>query len=58
MHGKTRKSLGMRRTKKYVGMTKDEVQHSRWAFYEVVKKIPKNVDLTVVIWLFNLAIQG
>jgi hypothetical protein len=53
MHGKTRKSLGMRRTKKYVGMTKDEVQHSRWAFYEVVKKIPKNVDLIALICLFN-----
>ena len=36
MHGKTRKSLGVRRTQKYVGMTKDEAQRSRWTFYEVV----------------------
>jgi len=33
---KTRKSLGMRRTYEYVGMTKDEAQRSRWTFYEVV----------------------
>ena len=37
MHGKTRKALGMRRTWRYVGMTKDEAQHNRWTFYEVVK---------------------
>jgi hypothetical protein len=30
-------SLGMRRTNKYVGMTKDEAQRSRWTFYEAVK---------------------
>jgi len=36
MHGKTRKSLGVRRTQKYVGMTKDEAQRSRWTFYKVV----------------------
>jgi hypothetical protein len=45
-----RKSLGMRRTYKYVGMAKDEAQHSpsamlramsmsngRWTFYKAVK---------------------
>ncbi len=32
---KARESLGMRRTKWYVGMTKDEAQRSRWTFYEV-----------------------
>ena len=34
---KARESLGVRRTYKYVGMTKDEAQHSRWAFHEAVK---------------------
>ena len=34
---KAHKSLGTRRTKVYVGVTKDEVQRSIWAFYEVVK---------------------
>jgi hypothetical protein len=34
---KARESLGMRRTYKYVGMTKDEAQRSRWTFYEAVK---------------------
>jgi hypothetical protein len=33
---KARESLGMRRTYKYVGMTKDEAQRSRWTFYEAV----------------------
>jgi hypothetical protein len=33
---KARESLGMRRTVKYVGMTKDEAQRSRWTFYEAV----------------------
>ena len=35
---KARESLGMRRTYKYVGMTKDEAQRSRWTFYEAIKK--------------------
>ena len=34
---KTRESLGMRRTYEYVEMTKEEVQRSRWTFYEVAK---------------------
>jgi hypothetical protein len=34
---KARESLGMRRTYRYVGMTKDEAQRSRWTFYEAVK---------------------
>ena len=33
---KARESLGMRRTYKYVRMTKDEAQRSRWTFYEAV----------------------
>ena len=33
---KARESLGMRRTYKYVGMTKDEAQRCRWTFYEAV----------------------
>jgi hypothetical protein len=37
MHGKTREFLGMSRTLRYVGMTKNEAQHSRWTFYEVIK---------------------
>jgi len=28
----------MRRTREYVGMTKDEAQRSRWTFYKVVNK--------------------
>jgi hypothetical protein len=39
---KANESLGMRRTYKYVGMTKDEVQRSRWIFYEAVNiEFPK-----------------
>jgi len=34
---KAHESLGTRRTQVYVGVTKDEVQRSRWTFYEVVK---------------------
>ena len=37
MHGKTHESLGTRRTQVYVGVTKDEVHHSRWTFYEGAK---------------------
>jgi len=33
---KAHESLGMRRTQKYVGMTKDEAQRCRWTFYEAV----------------------
>ena len=39
---KARESLGMRRTYKYVGMTKDEAQRSRWTFYEAVNFIMRN----------------
>jgi hypothetical protein len=39
---KARESLGMRRTYKYVGMTKDEAQRSRWTFYEAVKIVNYN----------------
>jgi len=38
---KARKSLGIRRTTKYVGMTKDEAQRSRWTFYEAVSSLIK-----------------
>jgi len=34
---KARESLGMRRTYKYAGMTKDEAQRSGWSFYEAVR---------------------
>ena len=34
---KAYESLGMKRTYKYVGMTKDKAQRSRWTFYEAVK---------------------
>jgi hypothetical protein len=42
MHGETRSSLGMRRTEKYVGVTKDEAQRSRWTFCEAVKIVGGN----------------
>jgi hypothetical protein len=41
---KARESLGMRRTVKYVGMTKDEAQRSRWAFYEVVNFLLEKIN--------------
>jgi hypothetical protein len=36
MHGKTNKYEGMGCTDWYAAMSEDEVQRSRWAFYEAV----------------------
>jgi len=33
---KARKSLGMRRTYRYVAMTKDEAQRRDWTFFEAI----------------------
>ena len=44
----------MRRTLKYVGMTKDEAQHSRWNFYEVVKVKIADLEDYMDIRRFNV----
>jgi hypothetical protein len=39
---KARDALGVRRTRKYVGMTRDEVQRSRCAFFEAAMDVKEN----------------
>jgi len=42
----------MRRTYCYAAMTKDEVQRSRWTFYEAVNFNPRNTQCIPMVKIF------